>query len=354
MMALTHSAIAAASVSFALGEVSPMVTGLAILGSQLPDLDTSTSLIGQIFFPISSFIEDRFPHRSITHSLLATVFFAVLSFPLFYLGYLPFKPWLALFLGHLIACFSDTFTKQGVQLFFPNPVWCVCGSNPNRRITTGSPAEYWVLAGAVALLVVNMKLMNAGGIVQTASQQLGLKTGILNAYNASAQTHHVYAEVDGVLAIDSREADGKYFIIGVEGSEFIVQQGEDIFKTGSQLITNRLTTTVGQSANTIIQTLTFDDEDAVEPLKQLNNSYQNAAIYLTGNLTIDFPEEVKIKIEPEEYTVIELTGSSIKFSWCPIEEALSYLNDQYGIGTLTAKIITPNPHYFSAKDDSIE
>ncbi|MDJ0728978.1 MAG: hypothetical protein QNJ33_03205 [Crocosphaera sp.] len=53
MMALTHSAIAAASVSFALGEVSPLVTGLAIIGSQLPDLDTSTSLIGQICFPIT-------------------------------------------------------------------------------------------------------------------------------------------------------------------------------------------------------------------------------------------------------------------------------------------------------------
>jgi inner membrane protein len=49
-----------------------MVLGLAILGSQLPDIDTTTSTIGKIFFPLSSFLEDRFPHRSITHSLLAT------------------------------------------------------------------------------------------------------------------------------------------------------------------------------------------------------------------------------------------------------------------------------------------
>ena len=334
-MALTHCAIAAASVSFALGEVSPLVTGLAILGSQLPDLDTSTSLIGQICFPISTFIEERFPHRSITHSLLATAFFALLSFPLYYLHYLELKPWLALWLGHLVACFSDTFTKQGVQLFFPSPVWCVCGSNPNRRLTTGSPTEYWVLAGAIALFIVNIKLTSGGGIVQTASQQLGLKTGILKAYNAAADSHHVYAEVDGVLAIDSREADGKYFIIGVEGSDLIVQQGEDIFKTGSQLITNRLTTTVGGSANTIIQTLTFDDEDAIASILELQTAYGNAAIYLTGSLTIDFPEEVKIKLEPEEYTVIQLNGSSLSLSWCPIEEALNYLKDQYAVGTLT-------------------
>ncbi|CCQ59284.1 hypothetical protein CWATWH0003_B028 [Crocosphaera watsonii WH 0003] len=41
--------------------------------------------------------------------------------------------------------------------------------------------------------------------------------------------------------------------------------------------------------------------------------------------------------------MIQLTGSSLKLSWCPISEALSYLNDQYAIGTLTAKIITPKP-----------
>jgi inner membrane protein len=46
--------------------------GLAVIGSQLPDLDTTTSTIGKIFFPISSWIEDRFPHRSVTHCLLAT------------------------------------------------------------------------------------------------------------------------------------------------------------------------------------------------------------------------------------------------------------------------------------------
>ncbi|MGB5632697.1 MAG: hypothetical protein WBM86_07975, partial [Waterburya sp.] len=33
----------------------------------------------KIFYPISSWIEDRFPHRSITHSLLATAVIAAVS-----------------------------------------------------------------------------------------------------------------------------------------------------------------------------------------------------------------------------------------------------------------------------------
>ena len=72
MLAITHCAIALSGTSLILGTANPLALGLAVLGSQIPDIDTTTSTIGKIFFPISSWIEDRFPHRSITHSLLAT------------------------------------------------------------------------------------------------------------------------------------------------------------------------------------------------------------------------------------------------------------------------------------------
>ena len=61
MMAITHSLIAAAGTSLILGTAEPLALGLAVLGSQLPDLDTTTSTIGKIFFPLSSFIEDARP-----------------------------------------------------------------------------------------------------------------------------------------------------------------------------------------------------------------------------------------------------------------------------------------------------
>ena len=45
MMAITPAAIAAAGNSLILGTANPFNLGLAVLGSQLPDLDASTSLI---------------------------------------------------------------------------------------------------------------------------------------------------------------------------------------------------------------------------------------------------------------------------------------------------------------------
>ena len=81
MLSITHAAIAvsAASLTFGLGTNNPVALGLALLGSQLPDLDTTTSTIGQILFPVSNWLEDNFPHRSITHSLLATVTLAAIT-----------------------------------------------------------------------------------------------------------------------------------------------------------------------------------------------------------------------------------------------------------------------------------
>ncbi len=340
-MALTHAAIAATGVSFALGDASPLVMGLAIVGSQLPDLDTSESLIGQALFPISRFLESRFPHRSVTHSLLATAAIALLSLPLYF--YLGWKIWIALPLGHLIACFSDTFTKQGVQLFWPSPAWAVCGSNPNRRLTTGSPAEYWVLAGAIALLVVSINIQGTGGLIQSASQQLGLKSGVMAAYNKNAATHHIYASITGVWAGDRSDASGKYWILGTDRSEFIVTDGNSIYKTGEQIVTSKLTTTVGEAASTQIMTISFDDEDAVPRLQQLAASYPGAAIFINGSITVDFPGDIKPVFNPDQFQTIAVTASTVKMSYHPIEKAIVDLRGQYAIGTITAKIIQPRP-----------
>ena len=79
MMAIAHASIAAAGTSLVLGTANPLILGLSVIGSQLPDIDTTTSTVGKICYPINSWIEDRFPHRSITHSLLATASIAVLA-----------------------------------------------------------------------------------------------------------------------------------------------------------------------------------------------------------------------------------------------------------------------------------
>jgi inner membrane protein len=342
MMSITHSAIALSGTSLILGTANPLALGLAVIGSQLPDLDTTTSTIGKIFFPISSWIEDRFPHRSITHCLLATAAIAIISISIgYFLG--DIKTAIALPLGHLLSCFSDTFTKQGVQLFYPEPVWAISVSNPRRRLKTGGAGELWVLGIAIALLCFGIYLSNGGGISQKVSQSLGLKDGVIELYNQNASTHQVYANITGVWASDRTTADGKYLIIGNEGNEFVVSDGKGVYKTGEQIITSKVSTTVGEAAKTEIKNLSFDDEEAIAQLEELQSAYPGAEIYLSGELAIDFPEDVKIPVEPNQMVTAELVGSSLKLNYCGLDKAIAYLKEQYVVGTLEVKVVQSKP-----------
>ena len=195
---------------------------------------------------------------------------------------------------------------------------------PRRRLKTGGAGELWVLGISIALLCLGIYLANGGGITQKVSQNLGLRDGIVRIYNENASTNKVYASITGYWTSDRTPADGKYLIIGNEGKEFIVSNGKGVYKTGEQIITSKVTTEVGEAARTEIRNITFNDEDAVSallsafgiaPLEELQNAYPGADIYLTGELSIDFPEDVLIPIEPNQMTTATLSGSSLKLAY---------------------------------------
>ena len=333
MMATTHASIAAAGTSLILGSADPLVLALSITGSQLPDLDTTTSTIGQVLFPISSWIEDRFPHRSITHSFLATAFLTALSFGIcHYLGQ-SWKIALALPLGHLLSSFSDCFTKQGVQLFWPEPAWCISVSNPRRRLTTGGTGEYWVLTIAIALLLISINIANSGGIQGQVTQSFGLRDGAIATYNQNAATKEVWANVMGVFASDRTSANGRYLIIDAVGSEFVLMSTDgNIYKTGTDIIADKVTTSTGKPQTTQLLSLTFNDE---HPAQQLNQIPAGKLTFVSGELTVDFPEDIPV----EQSKVYQLSGSTIKFNYCSLEKVKELTREQYVIGTLNIKVI---------------
>ena len=336
-MAITHAAIATAGASLLLGTAQPLPLALAVLGSQLPDIDTTTSIIGQVLYPISSWIEDRYPHRSITHSLAATVAIATVSLSIgAALG--DIKTAAAVPLGHLLSCFSDCFTRQGVQLFWPDPAWAISVSNPKRRIRTGGPAEYWVLAVAVGLLMLGIWLAGVGGVQTQVSQGLGLRDGALATYNTHAASAEVYAEITGVWADDRTRADGRYLILDAVGNEFVVTDGQGVYQTGKQLLVEKLTTATGAAMTRTTQTLTLNDEDAVSRLQALRMANPSARIYVSGSITVDFPEDVRPAVLPRQLPAVTVVGESVELAYCDLEVAISLLDDQWATGMVTALV----------------
>jgi len=342
MMSITHCAIAAAGTSLILGTADPLALFLSLVGSQLPDIDTSTSTIGKVFFPISSWIEARYPHRTITHSLLATIGIALLAGAVGYFTKAPLT-WAALPLGHLLACFSDCFTKQGVQLFYPYPAWAVSVANPRRRITTGSATELWILGVALVLLLVGIHAATGGGITQNVIQVLGMKEAAVDVYNQKASSNHIYAQINGIWAADRTSVNGRYFIVSVEGNEFIVSDEKGIYQTGKQIIADRVTPTLGSPATTQVLSLAFNDEEIAPKLQEAMNSQPGAMILLSGQIVVDVPERVQLPVIPRNLQTASMSGQTVILNFHPIEQALAQLSDQYGTGTLTLKVISPRP-----------
>jgi len=90
-----------------------------LLGSVLPDVDSSRTLVGRILNPISYLIRSRFAHRTITHSWIPLLF-------LFNL-YLTTREHFVLFflLGYISHIFLDMLNTSGVAFFYPKKLYFV-------------------------------------------------------------------------------------------------------------------------------------------------------------------------------------------------------------------------------------
>jgi inner membrane protein len=342
MMAVTHCLISATGVILVLGESSPLIVGAAILGSQLPDIDTTESAIGRLLFPLARFIEDRFPHRSITHSLLFTVGIAIASIPLYL--YVNQKVALALPLGHLLAILSDTFTKQGVQLLYPSPVWCITGSNPNARLSTGSTGEFWLIGLTTIALMIALNIQLDGGLMKSVDKLLGLQDGVVNVYNTTGKTNHIFVKVQGITVKDRSPIDKEYYLIGAGEKQLILADSKGIYKTEVDIIPKRLISRVGGNATTKLDILNFNEEELFSKLVEIYQSNKNSLIYLSGNLTVDSPEEINFIPTPNQLAPITVNGSTVTLEYCPIELAGRVLINQFVSGQLELKIIYPAPN----------
>ncbi|MGL6338098.1 MAG: hypothetical protein ACRC80_03030 [Waterburya sp.] len=62
-------------------------------------------------------------------------------------------------------------------------------------------------------------------------------------------------------------------------------------------------------------------------------------LILNGELTIDFPEDVKIPVKPKQMVTAKLVGSQVNFSYCSLRDAIALLKEQYAVGSVEVKIL---------------
>lgn len=126
---------------------------VALLAAMLPDLDSRQSYIGRVVPPLSTWIGQRFGHRTLTHSVMAQV---VVLVPAWFL--LPGGYFIALAAGWVSHSFADMMTKSGVCWFWPSLARCVLPGNPRYRMEVLGRGELWFLTVMAGIGLVLMPL----------------------------------------------------------------------------------------------------------------------------------------------------------------------------------------------------
>ena len=305
MMAITHMAIALSGASIITGNVDPKVMLLASIGSQIPDLDTTKSWVGLAFYPLAKFLEERFPHRSITHSFFTTLAIALLTTPVLFLY--NWQLWAALPIGHLLSCFSDCATKLGCQFFYPlNQDNWVLGLNPRNRLETGKPGEYGVLASAICIFVISFYVITGGGGIKAwATKQLFQNNRTAVQVLRQEDQKAIAIEVTGTNRVDNSLINQRYWAIAASNNNLIARD-----ETGKILQIGNSGQVIPKKVKVLPDRLdiTFRRQriEEAEGEEWINSLPPNA--YITGSLAIEDAEELALPI-PAPGTMVKITKS---------------------------------------------
>ena len=226
MMAPTHLAFGILAVSLfgliAGASLSPEAFGFAALGALLPDVDTTASTIGRLCYPLAWYLERRFGHRGITHSLVGLVIAALVSLIFVSFDFLSWLSWSAFVAGYLSHLMADSMNKEGIPLFWPNTTYlAVLPGNEAYRIKVRSGAEFVLLACLLPIIALAVPLSQVS-LTGALHYLIRSPSSAVDDYQAWAGQHLVWVELDGRHNLSQKPVQGVFEAIGTAGQNAIV------------------------------------------------------------------------------------------------------------------------------------
>lgn len=224
MQAGTHIAGAALTAAVLRGfgvEIGPPEVLALVVGSILPDIDTTTSGVGRFVKPVSKLIETKFGHRTITHSLLFAVLFSLIWWPI---SSQLAAAWFWGIFSHLLL---DTLNVNGVPLLWPSRLMFWFWPNRSMRIKYGSNAETSVALVCAVVALVLWPLGTDGFNTAFRRVVASPETAVAD-YIDMRQSRDVWATLEGFNSETQEPMKGRYRIIEAIGRNGVLvedQQG---------------------------------------------------------------------------------------------------------------------------------
>lgn len=296
-MGVTHTTLSITGVAIITGSVNPRVLLIAAVASQIPDLDTTKSWIGKVFYVVSSRIEERFPHRSLTHSIFISFLIALVTIPLLLANWIDWTLWIAAPLGHLISCFADCGTKLGCQFFYPlNHDYWVIGLNPNNRVETGKTSDYAILSTTVLVFCITYYLIAGSGGIGAYMTKTFFPTNqtaieMLRRENQRA----ISVQVEGIRKVDNSRVNETYWAISAAGSNLVARdKAGNVFRIGEggEVIPKRVNL-LPDRLDIKVRRQKIEEASATEWVNSLAENY-----LVTGTLEIEDSGDLQLPIVP--------------------------------------------------------
>jgi membrane-bound metal-dependent hydrolase YbcI (DUF457 family) len=298
---------------------------VAVVGSIMPDIDYPRSLVGTIFRPISAFLENRYGHRTVTHSLLGWLIaslgfgliIAVLMLVIHNEEFAILAPrWAAAFsLSYFSHLLLDMFNKRGSQMFWPDQGRDVIPKYYKLRTESGAPIEVAIFLALVVLMVLALPISTYG--VGTSLRWL-LATPEAAIDEFKELKTHCYVDLTGIMNETREHVAGRAEILGVDGRRLVVLYQGKVYTVSDRLGADILSSSVRVSKTDVPITMVRREFVGESRDKLLAEIPPGALVF--GVVHLPEGMEIKFPVAPGDYKTMEQKGSDLKLSFASREE----------------------------------
>jgi membrane-bound metal-dependent hydrolase YbcI (DUF457 family) len=198
------------------------------VASVLPDIDSGASYIGRVVPLLTRFLERRYGHRTLTHSLPFLAFLVILSLVPLLAGIDLFA---CVLVGYASHPFLDTCTPAGVRLFYPfSSVRCVFpfdANSPHRfRVDTGSKLDMTLGFLFFVACLPAYYVASEGYERFIRLTQHSIESAVRD-YEEYAPSAVVFAAIDAHDQLSGERLKGTYRILGALNGHTLVFEHRD-------------------------------------------------------------------------------------------------------------------------------
>ena len=292
----------------------------AALGSIIPDIDHPGSIIGRIFYPISTYLERKFGHRTITHSLIGWLIASALFSLIIIIPSLIIENWsLNIYVSRWAAAFSigyfshlilDMFNKRGSQLFWPDKSRDVIPKDQKYRSNSGARSEIFIFLFLLFLVFLALPISKYG-ISSTVRWLLGTPGSAIQEFKQSKI--HCYAEFKGIFKDTRQSVEDKAEILDVDNKRLVVLYKGEVYTLSDELASDINASNVRVAyTKELVKVSNYEFKD-----KDIGYLYTKipAGSLVSGTIQLPKDMEVKIPASPGSYKVAKQKGDELQLSF---------------------------------------